>query len=420
MMKKNNIDLAIENMSDEEVLESFEKLMKMNGEELNDFKDSLKIADDQKLTETDLNVIKTYLRDSKSDDAKFLANLPSSKGVSEAINNTLEDTVEEVSVSVDPNSGSMFVNPDTEELDKEMARLLDVDIEELYKLPESSSDIPYDPELVKTNASEYGIDESDIMKLLPVIDKYRAGEELNWYKEMPDGIKAMINKQCIELNNVEMATKKLLAKEIIIGLIRDAGIDRLTIDLQQVAEEAFDISGIMKMTLDYQNTLLETKFLETAEKLESEGKQDQANTIKAVSNAYRESYTYEKFIEVAKTGKLRVKDFDVKKYRRYISDFNYKYEKDTPFTINDLSSITPILLRKFPQFETNHIIRFVIAFCKYCMNMDSKDVIDHTYMSYAIINISNLDLVVKEQEEDAFITVLTKSIEESIKIINNL
>jgi hypothetical protein len=82
--------------------------------------------------------------------------------------------------------------------------------------------------------------------------------------------------------------------------------------------------------------------------------------------------------------------------------------------------MAPVLRRKFPEFTTEQIIKFVIAFCKFCQNMDSKDVIDHTFMSYVLINVSSLDLVINDQEQDAFVSTLCESIRSAISAVNNI
>lgn len=371
------------------------------------------------LSESDKEELKEFLEENMSEDAKFLDSLPSNNGIDEAVDNQLEDIIEERTVNIDPNTGSVISLEG--KVDAELAKMLDINIEDLYEIPKSAAEIPYDPELIKSNGANYGLKESDMIALLPVIDDFRAGKDKNWYSMLPDSIKQMINKQCAYLNNNSQAAKKLFAEELIRGLIRDAGIDRITIDLQKVTEQAFGegLSGIMKMTLDYQRTILETKFLENAERLEAEGKTEKAEHLKKVAEAYRQSYTLENFIAAAKTGKLRVKKFDLEKYGRYIAEFNHKYETDTPFVINDISGIAPILVRKFFEtFTTEEVITFIIAFCKFCRNMNAKDVIDHTFMSYVIINVSTLDLIVKDQEEGAFVNTLTDSLHKAIAASN--
>jgi len=372
-----------------------------------------------KLTKEDIALLQKTMKSAQSEDAKFIEALPSNNGVLEAVDNTMEDITEDAIVNIDPNTGTMITSFQSS-VDDKLAAMLDINIEELYKLPETASEIPYDVDLIKSNAGNYGLKDADIAALLPIIDKFRAGEDLNWYNLMPEAIKVMITKECIEVNNHSMSAKKLFASELISGLIRDAGIDKIAIDLQEITNNAFDISGIMNMTLDYQKTVLETKFQELYSNLEAEGKFEKAKTIQDVSNAYKQSYTYENFITAVKTGKLKVKQFDIDKYKRYVSEFNYKYEKDTPFVINDISGIAPVLRRKLPQFEVHQIIKFIIAFCKYCNNLDSKSVVDHTYMSYTIINIMNLDLIVSNQEENAFTNTILANLNTAIEAVNNI
>lgn len=414
---KDSYDKVVDKMSDSKIEEMYDEALRRGDELFNSLEKENENG--HTLTEAEVIKLKDFTNSVKSDDAKFLESLPSNNGIDEATDNEMEDIVKQTMVEIDPNSGSMRLTGH-DDINEEMNRLMDIDIEDLYNLPKSSADIPYDPELVIANAGGYGLVGSDIEKILPLIDRYRNGEKCNWFEEMPKTIKDIINQQCASVNNYERSTRKMFAEELIRGLIRDAGIDRLTIDLQQATEEAFDMSGIMKMTLDYQSTLLETKFTDMAEKLEENEEFEKAKTIRAVSEKYKESYTYEGFIDAANRGRLRVKPFDITKYNRYVSEFNFKYKKDTPFVINDISMIVPILKRKFKQYSQGHLVSFVIAICKYCGNMDAKDVKDHTYMSYLIINILNLDLITKGQEEHAFTNTLLENIETAIKAVNKL
>ena len=373
------------------------------------------------LTEEEVEELGEFLEENKSEDAKFIESLPSNNGILETTDNELDDIITEQKVSINSNDGS-YMSLDNE-VDKQLAKMLDINIEDFYDMPKSAADIPYDEELIKANALNYGVKDADMIILLPLINDYRAGKKINYYNSLPVKIKNMINKQCAMSNNNTVWAKKLFAEELIQGLIRDAGIDKITIDLQEVTKKAFGegISGIMKMTLDYQKTILETKFLENINRLYAEGKPEKAEHLKKVTESYRQSYTFENFTSTAKCGKLRVKDFDLKKYGRYISEFNYKYETDTPFIINDISGIAPVLARKFDGiYSVQQIMIFIIAFCKFCQNMDAKDVIDHTFMSYAIINIASLDLVINDQEENAFINTLSANIDAAIKAANNI
>ena len=118
--------------------------------------------------------------------------------------------------------------------------------------------------------------------------------------------------------------------------------------------------------------------------------------------------------------KIKIKKIDIDKYKRHCENFLFKYKKDVPYVIDDISICAPILCRKLPEYDTVEIIRFMIAFMKYTMNFKANDVADHTFMSYFISNIKNMDFVniSKDQEASAFINVFLNNIERGVRLIN--
>ena len=47
--------------------------------------------------------------------------------------------------------------------------------------------------------------------------------------------------------------------------------------------------------------------------------------------------------------------------------------------------------RVFPEYDQNIITRFILAFCKYTMNMKPDNVFEHTFMYHFVTNIIYLD-----------------------------
>ena len=82
--------------------------------------------------------------------------------------------------------------------------------------------------------------------------------------------------------------------------------------------------------------------------------------------------------------------------------------------------MAPILKRFFPEYSNDQCIAFVIAFIKFTRNMNPNDVVDHTYMSYFIHNISQLDLVRHKASERDFINILSNNIKMALDAVNNI
>ena len=347
------------------------------------------------------------------------------------------DPVEDVTVSkevtIDPSTGiinNVGADEKSEEedaIDREMARLLDINVEDLYSLPKSQSEIPYDRELVKENILQLGFEnEADIIILLDLIDEYRATaedqrEKLNWYPKLPNSIQDNINKQCASVGNNSPWAKKTFALELIKGLIMDAGIDRLTIDMQKSLQEAFDMGPLMEMLLDKQKTAFEVNIQDIIDKMKGNNEaEEKIKQLEGVRDAYIESYTLNGLYTAISNHKIKVKDFDVEKYARHCETFLFKYKKDTQFIISDISACVPILIRKLPEYTSEQLAKFIIAFIKYTQNMSAYDVVDHTFMSYFISNIRSLDLTSTDITKMEFSTILLSNIDKCVRAINKM
>ena len=71
------------------------------------------------------------------------------------------------------------------------------------------------------------------------------------------------------------------------------------------------------------------------------------------------------------------------------------------------------------KYTVEEVARFMIAFMKYTMNMKANDVVDHTFMSYFVSNIINIDFAsTGTQEENAFVNLFCSNIERGIRLIN--
>lgn len=391
---------------------------------------------DQKAEDMELlDNINTIINEStQTEENKFLDSLPSNNGVEES-NEEIEPITERAAVSIDPVTGNYAQIAKELNITEDMAKMLEFNEDDIIKIPDSKYDLEFDEEVLKNNIMET-IGSKDIQlvsDLLDLIFKYRkAGifrDSNNWYELLPKKIKNIIDKQCLNLNNTSIATKKMLAKELLEEIISSSSIDQIAVDMQESLNNAFDTSNIMTYVLEENMTTFEKKLEELIEKDKAakiddpekdKKRQDHIKLLEKIKYQYRESYTLEGFIDAIKHGKVRVKPFDITKYKRFVDQFYWKYEQDTPFTIQDPTRIPPILLRKFPRFTPDQCVAFVIGFFKYTANMKANDVVDHTYMSYFISNILQLDLIKHLVEEGDFINILSNSIEKALCAINNI
>lgn len=282
------------------------------------------------------------------------------------------------------------------------------------------------------NIQENGIEDAELAaQIMGLVQEYRKMEDpfrsnVNWYKKLPEKIQNIIDKQCIQVNNNSMNAKKIFAESFIQDIVNDAGIDSIVIDMQKSMEEAFDTSGITEYILAESKTEFEKNMEATMERtrnsenIDEEKKAELLDKQQRTLDAFHEAYSYDSFISAIKDGKVRVKPFDIKKYKRWVQEFYNKYEGDTPFIIKDPTTMAPILKRFFPEYTTEQCVAFVIGFIKFTRNMNPNDVVDHTYMSYFIHNVSQLDLVRHKATERDFINILSNNIKRALNAINNI
>lgn len=368
-------------------------------------------------------------------EADFVSKLPSNNGQLTRENGTIpegEVESEKKSVVIDPATGEYQQQLDDLGISKEMADMLELKPEDLLDIPDSINDIDIPDDILTKNIQENGIEDVELAsQMMSLVKEYRKMGDpfrgnVNWYKKLPEKIRTIIDKQCAEVNNNSMGAKKTFAEAFIQDVVNDAGIDSIVYDMQKSMEEAFDTSGITEYILSESKTDFEKNMeatmerTRTAENIDEEKRSELLDKQQKVLDAFHDAYSYESFINAIKSGKVRVKPFDIHKYARWLKEFYNKYEGDTPFVIKDPSTMAPILKRFFPEYSNDQCIAFVIAFIKFTRNMNPNDVVDHTYMSYFIHNISQLDLVRHKASERDFINILSNNIKMALDAVNNI
>lgn len=385
--------------------------------------------------------------------------LPENKECEMEYINPDEAEKETVTVMTDPNTGisTPLTNSQIEKLDaidKSLAKLLDINPAELYAIPKSVDEIQIPDEFYEKNIREskelLKIKEEDIKHLIPLIKEYRQNPNQNWYEKVPEGVKIEINKACAGMNNSTLATRKFIAKSFISQIVTDSGMDRVIIDMQQQLNKAFDTSEFMTMTLDYVQTSTEAKLdqeiatidellkkatgemvatnndINHGENNPDKNKTDidvlnkQKNNFIRLKKSIQESYMLTDLIAKLESGKIKVKPKHTVKYKRFCTDFLFKYKGKTPFIINDITVCVPSLRRFLPMFTNEQLGNFVIAFCMQTMNYDSSDPYDHAYMSYFINNIRDLLLVKPNQEHTAFSKALLQNVYKAVCLVNHI
>lgn len=141
--------------------------------------------------------------------------------------------------------------------------------------------------------------------------------------------------------------------------------------------------------------LAETKYKDSPEK---------RDLLMKISAGFEESYSlkgmYERFCNGGKLMKIR--HIDIENLHKVIRNFEMKYERSS-FVIRDLNTCFDVLRRHVNQRFSDKVIKgFIITFCNYSKNMDANKPEEHTFMYYFINNIKILDVPMVNADDIKF------------------
>ena len=328
-----------------------------------------------------------------------IANMPSNVGGVESAPNVRnyddkDMTQHEVKVTVDAESGE---NKEAENTVEPM----DIDLNDYLNMESYDTDkIEFKPEDISDSIKrEYRLSDDDVVVLVDILKKVQKGDKDPFYDKMPKGVQEFVDAMCIENGIINKSMRNTVSVTVANMIINEIAADKFQIDVSKVIDNEIEKSGADISGL-YADMIIgkKEKLYEAAEKVESE-KPDEAALLRKMGDACEESYMMTGFADAIKNHKIKIKKFEIEKPSRTVTGFYAKYEKSN-LGINDVWDITYCIPRHLASASTpvtpdkitkRTIVAFVIAFCKYCMNMSSDSVVDHIFMYYFIKNILYLD-----------------------------
>ncbi|MGL5752488.1 MAG: hypothetical protein ACRCXT_18275 [Paraclostridium sp.] len=243
------------------------------------------------------------------------------------------------------------------------------------------------------------LSDEDATKLFALVTKLNNGEKANWYHELPESLKGMVDGIGI---NENIRIKNKLAKDVLEYFVNQTKVDKAYIDLQESLKNEMEFKGLSDVYADHLRSTMEEELIKKAEHLTDIGEIEKANNLAKISLIYSGTYTFDylrgflldDYKKIMKS--LRK---DVKKFNRHVREFNYKYE-NSKFKINDISLLLNTIKRSElgEKYNETRIKMFIILITKYCRDMKSDDIYDHTFMYYTIKNILFLDHVTKDSD----------------------
>ena len=359
------------------------------------------------LTDDEIDQIVETLKENQSENTKKLREIinDDSKYPYNALRRDLKSGY--AKVKIDQESGVKHIVGPTE-LEKDMLGLDDIDTEE--KLIDISNE-----EIIKNSKQQFeglNINEEDANKLITILTRVNSGEEFNILSELPSSIKKMIYSMS---DDFKPATLNANAKLFVNMFLNELKTDKELVNFQNALKKELNIPEIPDLFEKFQKDLMEKDIIKKADELEAKGFKDKADKLRGISKSYISSYKYDKFFTALdnKCQCCKRLDKEIKKYKRYCNNFNYKYENNA-FSINDVDLVTKTLSRHLENISEDSIKKFVVMFCRICMNLNPNNMDEHAYMYYTIKNILSLDFL---DHENKFYKELINSVTEVINKI---
>lgn len=250
------------------------------------------------------------------------------------------------------------------------------------------------------------LSQDDIETIIELANRVKNKEEFSYYASMPEVIKNAINRiigldMGLKMGNFVKEGRNYIASSILTDIVNNATSEILVHDLQKsIKSIKKDATDKIKQDAywDDSRKYLMYGVLDTATKLDAEGKHDKAEQYREVNKAFLESLTMEDMLEKYKAGKIRIKKIEIEKFKRECESFNMKYRSNTNI-IRDINLVLPSLDRHADKkFDINTIKEFICVFIKYCMNKNPNNITDHTFMYNWISNMLSLDIYNRNDE----------------------
>lgn len=241
---------------------------------------------------------------------------------------------------------------------------------------------------IKDVLSNYDLDDESIVKMLTVIDEYKAGNKTSLYFRLPKKMQEMVNGILLTETGGRIDPKHInhsrnnIARMLIDEFINDAKITAAVDDFNAELNNT-----VAQMNEEYEQ-ILGDAIDNTFNRIEEIRAEDpaQAERIESVKNAFDEATTFEKQLEFAK--RTSPKKFN-KMLTRYTGDvyyFNNKVNNNTiGVKVSDIEEIVPVIKMALPQYTEEDIKKFVICICRTIQNTEELAGIAYEYRMIASI-----------------------------------
>lgn len=243
-------------------------------------------------------------------------------------------------------------------------------------------------DVMKEVLNPYNLDTDSTIKMLNLINEYKAGNKSNLYNRLPDSFKVLVNNLVAsEIKNASykqaVSMKNAGAAMIIDSFINDAKISTAVDDFSSELQ-----STVAEMNTEYDDIV--TKAMEeTFSKIEEIRAKDpaQAERIELIKKAFDSAIVFERQLTYAEKATSYEFTKCVEDYKGHVIRFNTKVNNNTfGVKIPDIEEIVPIIRAGLPEtYNMTDIKKFIICICK--TSGDYKNLADIAYNYRMISNI---------------------------------
>lgn len=297
--------------------------------------------------------------------------------------------------------------------DKELERLMNLSPDDIVDIPNNIDDIDIrEEDLLNTITSpDYGFNENDLKDLLPVINKYRTTKEVK-FSDLPLSVKRFISAQCAAAQNFSKEAKNVFTEMLISNIIMESGIDKIKLDVKEAIEKEFDLNKLSKEvaseSIKNSNDNYSTRLLEAAKKEREKGNEKGARLAEEINKAYIDSYELKGLKDNLH---IKIKSIELYKFERVCDEFDFKYKNQNYYEIRSIVEMYLALMDIFKNQYTEYVYKkLIIVLSKYCKNMKSYNIVDHTFMRNVIANTIMISKLNGDIEEIDTLATLKESL----------
>jgi hypothetical protein len=352
--------------------------MKEHLESLGNYENSVKI------TESDVDKIGSELETTTSDETKLMQDISKN---SDAYNKETGMHEAIAYATVDSESGLMEYKPmDKEVSGPSLSELLDGDSDDVL------SDIKVSEETYKKAGEMFNLkDAKEALAIVGVVKRFKQGEKFDYYAELPTMLKTLAANMATGAG----ITKKEAAKDLLQLAAQDLELEQGSIDFIDMIKKECDLPNMTEMYAEFLQERIEVGYEKIAQQLDEAGKVEKAATYRAIIQEFKYTYGLDKLFDFANNNKSFVRKLkkEIKRWERYVTDFNYKY-KVSDFSIIDISLIINSTMRSLEsELTLDEAKKIMVLILKSLQNHDSTNVVEHSYAYYLIYNFITLDHV---------------------------